>query len=89
MRICQETPHLTEIRQKYQALVTKTKVCFIVIGNLNSPHKHFSATLRIFILLTAICSSKIHTMHCCHPFATVVVQTCDNVTLYVHCLFCL
>jgi hypothetical protein len=86
MRICQETQHLTEIRQKYRALDTKTRVCFIVVGNINLPVKHFSATLRVFILLTAIRSSKIHTMHCCHPLATMV-QMCDNVTLYVHCLF--
>lgn len=86
MRICRETPHLTEIRQKYRALDTKTKVCFIIIGNINLPYKHFSATLRIFILLTATFSSKIHTTRYCIPIATVVLQTCRNVMLYVHCL---
>jgi len=71
--------NLAEIRQKYQALFTKTKICFIVIGNINMPYKHFSATLRIFILLTATFSLKIHTTHCCLPIATVVLQTCHNV----------
>lgn len=42
------------------------------------------------ILLTVIYTAQhTQTMHCCVSTATLVMQKCHNVQLYVHCLSCL
>ena len=37
MEICQESPNLVKIGQKYSALCMKTEVHIIVVGNINLP----------------------------------------------------
>jgi len=37
MKICQETPNLAKIGQKYREIDMKTEVSFIVVGGIQSP----------------------------------------------------
>jgi hypothetical protein len=58
-KICRESQSLVKIGQKRWALYTKTQVCFIVTGDIDSAIKHRTA-LSICMLLT-VTSSSIYT----------------------------
>jgi hypothetical protein len=52
-------------------------------------HKSISVQQPLLILLTVMCSSATHRLHCCISTATLVKWKCHNVMLYIICLSCL
>jgi len=56
MKICRQTPNLDEMGQKYWAVYMKYfflhEVCFIDVGDITQPQKHFCAAVSVFTLLT-------------------------------------
>jgi hypothetical protein len=55
MKICRETPNFVKIGQKSRAPDMKKEVRFTFAGDVNSPRKHFYATLNICILSRVTC----------------------------------
>ena len=49
-KICQETPNLVKIRQKYQAFHMKTHIYFIVPGDINTPKNSFLCNTQYFYI---------------------------------------
>jgi hypothetical protein len=50
IKICQETPNLVKIRQKYQALHMKMHIHFIVSGDINSHTNAFLCNTKYFYI---------------------------------------
>jgi hypothetical protein len=91
-----------DVRDWYENLSRKTKLNENPIGNIShftwtpnyvlflpatyNRHEIFCVTINIYVLLRVTHSSTIHTKYCCHSIATMIMQTDQNVTLYVQTL---
>jgi hypothetical protein len=61
MKICPDISNLVTIGQKNRVLYMITLALITVVGEINSPLKHFCATLSIFTLLTVTRNLAKHT----------------------------
>jgi hypothetical protein len=65
-----------------RALRVKTKVCFIVAGDLTSPKKKNILVLHFNFILLAVTDEQ-YTTHCCVSIVTMVTKTHHIVTFTV------